>query len=82
MSFLTEFKTIVTKLEAEGHGLAGKASNLFGTTEKIVTGLASELAPAFDEIKTEIAALNATVEAALGNAPVIAPAGPAAPAAG
>ena len=56
MSFLAEFKSIVTELEAEGHALAGKASGLFGTAEKIVSGLAGELAPVLDEIKTALTA--------------------------
>jgi hypothetical protein len=54
MSFLTEFKSIVTELEAEGHALAGKASGLFGEAEKIITGLAGQLTPALEEIKTTL----------------------------
>ncbi len=56
MSFLSAFQSIVAKLKAEGHSLAGEAEGLFGEAEKIVAGLAGELAPAFDEIKTQLTA--------------------------
>jgi hypothetical protein len=56
MSFLSAFQSIVAKLKAEGHSLASEAEGLFGEAEKIVAGLAGELAPAFDEIKTQLTA--------------------------
>ena len=56
MSFLAGLKSIADELEAEGHALAGKASGLFGEAEKIVAGLAGELAPALDAIKAQLTA--------------------------
>jgi hypothetical protein len=70
MSFLSAFQSIVAKLKAEGHSLAGEAEGLFGEAEKIVAGLAGELAPAFDEIKTQLTADGVKLSAeALAEAP-------------
>lgn len=56
VSFLAEFKSIVTELEAEGHALAGKASGLFGTAEKVIEGVASEIAPVIVQVRADVTA--------------------------
>lgn len=54
MSFTTEFHTLVTTLEDEGHGLADKARNLFSKYEKeaeaIIDGLKPLLAQGHAEL--------------------------------
>jgi hypothetical protein len=55
MSFLTELESVATDLVAEGHALASKATGLFGTARKVIEGIVSELTPALEQLKTDMA---------------------------
>jgi hypothetical protein len=55
MSFLTELESVATDLVAEGHSLASKASGLFGTAKRVVEGIVSELTPALEQLKADVA---------------------------
>lgn len=62
MSFLSELESLAADLEAEGHTLAGKAGLLFGTADKIIKGLASELTPVITNGDADLKALIAEAE--------------------